>query len=537
MLTIRDHCTGDLFDRWGFLGPQRRELLERSWAGVFRQHLLAKLPVEKLIPYFRTDDGRPSKDLHVALGSLILQQMFDLTDAQAVESVAFNMAWHFALDLRDDADAYLCERTLRNYRHKVIALGLDELLFKGLTDALIQAFGVNTTRQRLDSTALRSAMRNLTRLGCVVETISKFLREVARVHPELHRQTDPDVIRRYVEREGTGCFALVTPSESKRRLPEAGEDLANLYLQYRSSEARTLPSFLLLERVFNEQFELAPDDGGNDGRKVRVKEPDEIPCDNVRNPADPDSSYNTYRGQGYMAQIMETYQENDAPCARADPAQPDLITHASVGKMTQHDCDALEPALADAKERGIQPSQLLGDTHYGPQDNLRKAAELGTELIAPAQTPRGENAGRLTLENFELDEQGHVVKCPNGHVPQSTSSGAERIQACFDATTCEACPLKTQCLTAPELKHGKKVARIQYTHERVRTRERRLLEGSEEFKERYRWRAGMEGTMSRLKHQMGLGKLRVRGRKAVRYIVNLRALGLNIFRCGAHKAA
>ena len=358
MLTIRDHSTGDLFDRWAFLGAKRRDLLDRSWAGVFRQHLLTRLPVEKLVPLFRTDDGRPSKDLHVALGVLILQQMFDLTDAQVVESVAFNMAWHFALDLRDDADAYLCERTLRNYRHKVIAQGLDELLFKGLTDTLIKAFGVDTTKQRLDSTALRSAMRELTRLGCVVETISKFLRELARVHPALRAQVDPDTIRKYVEREGTGCFALATPSESKQRLPEAGEDLARLFLHYQSSEAQTLPSFLVLKRVFNEQFEITPDEGGNGGRKIRVKVPDEIPCDNVRNPADPDSSYNAHRGQGYLAQVMETYQEDDAPGAKPDPVKPDLITHVSVGKMTQHDCDALEPALIDVRERSIQPKQV-----------------------------------------------------------------------------------------------------------------------------------------------------------------------------------
>jgi len=540
MLTIRDHQTGDLFDRWAFLGTKRRELLERSWASVFRQHLLANLPVEKLAPYFKSDDGRPTKDLHVALGVLILQQMFDLTDTRTVEAMAFDTAWHFALDLRADSDAYFCERTLRNYRHTVIALSLDAVLFKGLTDQLIMAYGVDTTKQRLDSTALRSAMRNLTRLGCVVETVSKFLRELARTHPDLHAQADPETIRRYVEREGAGCFALATPSESKRRLPEAGLDLANLVFQYRPTAARELPSFALLERVLTEQFEIAPDDGGSSSRKVRVKEPDEIPCDNVRNPADPDSSYNTYRGQGYLAQFMETYQEDDAtPMAGEEvlPAKPDLITHVAVNKMTQHDCDALEPALADAKDRDIQPQRLLGDTHYGPQENIQKAAGLGTAVIAPAQTPRGENAGRLTLEQFELNEQGEVLKCPGGQTPESVSSGAERMQARFDATICERCPLKTSCLIAPELKRGKKVARIQYTRERVATRERRLAERSDEFKEKYRWRAGIEGTMSRLKHQMGLNNLRVRGRKAVRYVVNMRALGLNILRCKACKAA
>jgi hypothetical protein len=39
--------------------------------------------------------------------------------------------------------------------------------------------------------------------------------------------------------------------------------------------------------------------------------------------------------------------------------------------------------------------------------------------------------------------------------------------------------------------------------------------------------------MSRLKYQMNLAHLRIRGMFAMRYVVNLRALGLNIRRCAA----
>ena len=100
--------------------------------------------------------GRPSKDLHVVIGVLLLQQLHDLSDAETVEALAFNMAWHYALDVRSEADSYFCEKTLRNYRRLFIEQGLDELLFRCLTE-----------------TALRSAMRALTRLGIVVESISK----------------------------------------------------------------------------------------------------------------------------------------------------------------------------------------------------------------------------------------------------------------------------------------------------------------------------------------------------------------------------
>ena len=283
MRTVRDHRSGDLFDPWEYLGPQRRKLLEQSWAGVFRDSLLEHLPVKDLAATFRGDFGRPSKDLHVALGAMILQQLHDLTDRQAVEAVALNIAWHYALDIRHEPDAYLCERTLRNYRRRILELGLDETLFRTLTDQLIQRVGVDTTKQRLDSTTVKSAIRGLTRLGILVEAASKFLRELRRKHPDLYAQVDAEIVRKYVEREGNGCFADTRPSESQRRLPEAAQDVCALVQQFRLGAAAKLESFVLLERIFHEQCEVVEDAT----TPVVVRPPRESGCDGVINPADP----------------------------------------------------------------------------------------------------------------------------------------------------------------------------------------------------------------------------------------------------------
>lgn len=64
MLRIRDRETLELFDRWAYLGPKRRRLLERSWAGVFREYLLSELPVDELSGCFSDRTGRPTKDLY-----------------------------------------------------------------------------------------------------------------------------------------------------------------------------------------------------------------------------------------------------------------------------------------------------------------------------------------------------------------------------------------------------------------------------------------------------------------------------------------
>ena len=52
-----------------------------------------------------------------------------------------------------------------NYRHKILELGLDEVVFRTLTDQLIEKVGVDTSKQRLDSTTVKSAIRGLTRLA------------------------------------------------------------------------------------------------------------------------------------------------------------------------------------------------------------------------------------------------------------------------------------------------------------------------------------------------------------------------------------
>lgn len=111
MITVNDHQTGRLFDPWGYSGPKRRKLLDSSWSGVFRKYLLEKLPVNKIARYFDEVMGRPTKELYTAMGSLILQQLHELSDLDVSMTLAFNEQWHYALDITDesDASAYISE--------------------------------------------------------------------------------------------------------------------------------------------------------------------------------------------------------------------------------------------------------------------------------------------------------------------------------------------------------------------------------------------------------------------------------------------
>ena len=82
-----------------------------------------------------------------------------------------------------------------NYRRKILDSSLDEVLFRTLTDQLIKQPGVDTNKQRLDSTAVRSAIRGLTRLGILVEAVSKFLQKLNRKKPDQYAHVNAQLVR------------------------------------------------------------------------------------------------------------------------------------------------------------------------------------------------------------------------------------------------------------------------------------------------------------------------------------------------------
>lgn len=244
-----------LLDPFEFLGPKRKERLETGWPALFRHTILEEIPVAEIKSGFHERMGRPAKELRTLLGVLILQQMFDLTDDETVRQLAFNLEWHFALGLfrEDDATEYLCERTLRAYRARVMDFQLDGLLFRTLTDALLDKLQIPTLKQRLDSTHLRSDMRRLSRLELFRKTIEKFLKVMQREHARLLRKyVADDLVERYLG-EKKGYFSQVKPSEAAAALQPAAEDLYRLVETFRTHPTiRKLSVFGLLQRVLNE---------------------------------------------------------------------------------------------------------------------------------------------------------------------------------------------------------------------------------------------------------------------------------------------
>jgi len=532
MIHTRDHQTVYLFDPWDYLGPKRKRLLSESWAGLFREHILAELPVHKLAHFFTEDFGRPTKEQYAALGSLILQQMHDLTDEETVSQFSFNIQWHYALDIPGESDEskYLSPKTLWRLRHLVMKEKLDVELFNQTTETLAKAFHVDTTKQRLDSVHIRSNMRRLGRIGIFSQSIHTFLINLKRRHSEIFETIEKELVDRYLTEKAMSCFSLVKPSESGKTLEMVARDLFALVRRFREhEEVKSLHSYNTLLRVLKDQC-CVTEEKDDQPAEVEVKPPKEVPSDSLQNPSDPDAGYSGHKGQGYQAQVMETYCDSDDESLRAKTLN--LITHVEVESACIGDVHALIPALDSTKERELAPAELLADSLYGSDDNCERAQEMGVDVISPAMGTPKENT--LSLSDFQQSKKGIITACPRGHAPVKIRRGKKQKHGvAFFSEHCNVCPRKDQC----PVKAGKKNHYLRYDLKTMRIANRRAMEYSPEFKDKYRWRSGIEATFSEMDKKTGAKRLRVRGLPAVAYFARLKAIAVNLFRATAVRKA
>ncbi|MCK5069127.1 MAG: transposase, partial [Desulfocapsa sp.] len=339
MINIKDHNQAELFDNWPQLGPKRRKLLEESWAGLFQKILLPVLPVQKIAIYFNSGIGRPTKELTSSMGVLLFQQIFDLTDEETIEHLAFNIQWHYALNLPEESDSfkYISPKTLWTLRDLLVKHSIDTDIFEVIRDKIIEVFSVDTSKQRIDSVHIKSNMRKLGRIRLIANTIAKFIKNLQRHHKELAAELSEELVKKYKPSKERQPFAMVKPSDSSKTLLDICKDLVYLQELYHTENAVIeMYSYKLMQRVSDDQCIVTELDLETD---VAVKPPKDIPSDSLQNPSDPDASYDGNKGQGYQLQLQETYNTEDKG------KTVNVITHVDVEPAHKSDAKALLPAI------------------------------------------------------------------------------------------------------------------------------------------------------------------------------------------------
>jgi hypothetical protein len=157
------------------VGSKKRERRDRSWAEAFRTKILPLIQEEAFRACFHEDNGRSNTSIRLLVGMHILKQADDLTDEQILDALEFHLQWQHALEV-EPAMAYVCEKTLHNFRHRRMENERAQGVLPPVTAAMMKMDGLSAVRQHLDSTHVISNIAVLTRLGLFTETVTVFLR-------------------------------------------------------------------------------------------------------------------------------------------------------------------------------------------------------------------------------------------------------------------------------------------------------------------------------------------------------------------------
>lgn len=524
---------GSLFSVSHFLPDDKRQRLERDWPGQFRSRALPLIDELQFRDLYCADNGRPNKPVRTVVGVLILKEMFDLTDDEALYRLDYDLGWQVALDLIPE-DAHCCQKTLHNFRAKLLGKETAQQLFQQMTDGMLKALGLSTERQRLDSTHILSNIARLSRLRLFCETIRLFLRDLKKSAPEKYRGVPEALRKRYLKDDGAdSSYDDAKSTETQRRLKVCARDTYRLADRFKQDEqVLKQSSFGILMRLMLEQCEIggavaAPEKDDADAQEPRVpvilKESKEVSSASLQTPHDIDVTYSGHKGKGYEVQIAETLGNGE---------KPELITYAEVTPSCKSDEAATVPAVAALSAQSIQPKELTTDTNYASAENVIDCEKRGTEIVAPVRGPAAEapKENEKTLADFkiEIHAEKPVVTCPARHVsepPQLKENGT--LTATFASLHCEHCPFKTSCPAQP---NADGTRTLKTTLKEATLAKRRAYEQTEEFRKRYAQRSGIEATNSELKRKHGLGKLRVRGGLRVKLSVCFKILACNVKR-------
>jgi len=476
----------------------------------------------------------------------VLQFTGNLTDRQAADAVRGHMDWKYCLGLELEDEGFDAS-VLPEFRERLLEAGLEREIFGRLLGRLKELGLVKGGgRARTDSTHVLARIRDLNRLELAGETVRAALEALAAAAPDwLAAVIDSSWQRVYGQRIDN--LRLPESETARRELAvQYGRDGYYLLEQVTAADApgwlRELPAVQVLRRVWIQQYYR---DISGEGEKVIRREDQQhgLPPgrDRLASPYDLDARYAEKHGTGwtgYKYHATETVSDpagDDPDTGR--PAVPNLITDVQTTHAAVPDVVMTEPVHDSLQAAGLLPGEHAVDSGYVSADLLVSARRRGITLIGPllADTSPQARTGGYTQDAFTIDFDARQATCPHGAVsskwkPMRQKDGKEAISVRFDAATCRGCLARDKCTTAKWT--GRQLfIRPREIHQAVAAA--RAGQESRDWKDRYKARAGVEGTMGQSTHVTGIRRARYLGLDKTRLEHLAAATAINVIRVDA----
>jgi transposase len=450
-----------------------------------------------------TNHGRAAVSPALLALVTIFQFLEHAPDRQAADAVRVRLDWKYALHLpvTDLGFDFSC---LCYFRRRLLAHAQERRLFDTVLER-IRGLGLIKARgkQRTDSIAVLGAVRDLSRLELVWETLRLALGALERAEPLwTQRQVPASFREQYVRR---AMDYRLSEAERQTALREVGDDGA--WLLERLGEAPAAAGMLeavqILQAVWTQQYEQQAD-----GVRAREKIVD---CpERIVTPHDAGVRLGEKRGKAWIGEKTHVTET-------AEPDRPNFIIDVTDANASSVDSAALPTIRTQARGRGLLPSEQYVDAGYVTGRQLAESAAEGIALLGPALPDTSLNGFKIA--DFVLDEEAHQATCPAGQTSvkwrhKTERDGSSAVQIQFAAATCAACPLRGQCTT------GTSGRSLHINEHYGLVAARRAEAQTQTFRHKLWARSAIEATLSELVRAHGLRRHRYRG-DAKRHAENL----------------
>lgn len=437
----------------------------------------------------------------------IWQHLENLTDRQAADAVRGRLDWKYALSLPLE-DAGFDHSVLTEFRARLVNHGAEEMLLERVL-AVCQKQGWLSRggTQRTDSTHVLAAVRALSHLEKVGETLRAALNDLAQVAPDwLRQQSSPDWFDRYSHRVEN--YRLPKGEQARRDMAEViGADGQQLLAVLQRADAppqtQHLASVEVLRQVWAQHYRLSEG-------KLYWQAPLPLPDRAViASPYDADARVGKKRETqwtGYKVHVTET-------------CDPEAAVHLIIGVETTpapvSDVERTPAVHEQMQQRDLAPAVHLVDSGYVSAAVLLSGRKQGIEVVGPVAADSSWQAHAkqgYALSDFTIEWEQEQARCPQGQVSQrwhvSHADGHEQLVITFARSTCLACPMHAQCSQRQD--KGRQL-RIQPPAAQQALEQRRQEQTTPTFQRQYAQRAGIEGTLAHGVRAMGLRRSRYRG--------------------------
>ena len=474
--------------------------------------------------------GQPAEaPARLALAT-VLQFAEGLSDRQAADAVRSRIDWKYVLGL-DLTDPGFHHTVLSEFRTRLVAGEvashlLDALLTLARAQGLLKVRG----RQRTDSTHVLAAIRVLNRLERVGETLRAALNNLAVVAPTwLQTLAPPEWYDRYSHRvenyqfpkseAARQAFAAVIGADGQRLLQAIDAAIEQPWLQ-------EVPTIQTLRRVWAEPYVEV--NGTLSWREVKDMP---SPAELIASPYDPEARYSTKREVewvGYKVHLTETCETDT----------PHLIVNVETTPATTPDDHMVESVHVSLAERGLLPAEHLVDKGYTDSQVLVESQRTyGVTLIGPvADDPswQARTGTGFDKSQFLVDWERQVVTCPMGKqslswLPHTYPKSGMMWEVRFARKDCTPCPHRAQCTRA---KKEPRLVGLQAREPYEALQEARQRQTTEEFRQQYAPRAGIESAHAQGIRRCGLRQARYVGLAKTHFQHLATAAALNFVRLG-----